>query len=153
MTRMIGVLGTEATVRQAYVDDLAARFAGDCLVIRHGSAELVDLAEAKLRGERDRSGALSRGARRTVRQPGGDRIDVIVNACTHFPLVEDELAAAAPARCASSMAGRGSRGASRTDAGAGMAAFGPDVAVFTGAVEPALAPALARSASRESNAL
>lgn len=40
-TRTIGVLGTEATVRQAYVDDLARRFAGDCRVIRHGSAELV----------------------------------------------------------------------------------------------------------------
>ncbi len=29
-------------------------------------------------------------------QPSGERIDVIVNACTHFPLVEAELAAAAP---------------------------------------------------------
>ncbi len=29
-------------------------------------------------------------------QPGGERIDTIVLACTHFPLVEAELAAAAP---------------------------------------------------------
>src|SRR4029078_11424574 len=29
-SRVIGVLGTEATVRQPYVDDLAARFAADC---------------------------------------------------------------------------------------------------------------------------
>ncbi|MCC3263545.1 glutamate racemase, partial [Paenibacillus polymyxa] len=50
-TRAIGVLGPRATVRQAYVDDLAARVAGDCRVILHGSAELVELAEAKLRGE------------------------------------------------------------------------------------------------------
>src|SRR3712207_6220192 len=50
-TRTIGVLGTEATVRQPYVDRLAAEFATDCTVVRHGSAELVDLAEAKLRGE------------------------------------------------------------------------------------------------------
>ena len=50
-TRVIGVLGTAATVRQAYVDDLATRFASDCQVIRHGSADLVTLAEAKLRGE------------------------------------------------------------------------------------------------------
>src|SRR5882757_2982334 len=35
-TRVIGVLGTDATVRQPYVDDLAARFAGDCIVLRHG---------------------------------------------------------------------------------------------------------------------
>src|SRR4029453_16798195 len=50
-SRVIGVLGTEATVRQPYVDDLAERFAADCTVIRHGSAELVELAEAKLAGE------------------------------------------------------------------------------------------------------
>src|SRR5438128_7942955 len=50
-TRVIGVLGTEATVRQPYVDDLAARFAADCTIIRHGSPELVELAEAKLGGE------------------------------------------------------------------------------------------------------
>ena len=51
-TRVIGVLGTEATVRQPYVDDLAAKFAADCTIIRHGSPELVELAEAKLAGER-----------------------------------------------------------------------------------------------------
>src|SRR4051794_9574974 len=49
-TRVVGVLGTEATVRQPYVDRLAAEFAPDCTVLRHGSAELVELAEAKLRG-------------------------------------------------------------------------------------------------------
>src|ERR1044071_5755348 len=49
-TRVIGVLGTEATVRQPYVDDLAAKFASDCALIRHGSPELVELAEAKLAG-------------------------------------------------------------------------------------------------------
>src|SRR6476469_4959849 len=49
--RVIGVLGTDATIRQPYVDRLAAEFASDCRVLRHGSAELVDLAEAKLRGE------------------------------------------------------------------------------------------------------
>src|SRR5688572_30938964 len=37
-SRVIGVLGTEATVRQPYVDDLAVRFAADCTLIRHGSA-------------------------------------------------------------------------------------------------------------------
>ncbi|MDF7777026.1 glutamate racemase, partial [Sphingomonas sp. AOB5] len=50
-SRVIGVLGTDATVRQPYVDDLAARFASDCTVLRHGSAELVALAEAALGGE------------------------------------------------------------------------------------------------------
>jgi len=94
-TRTIGVLGTEATVRQPYVDRLSAEFAADCNVIRHGSAELVDAAEAKLRGEAVDSGACARALEGLFAQPGGDRIDTIVLACTHFPLVEAELAAAA----------------------------------------------------------
>jgi glutamate racemase len=95
-TRTIGVLGTDATVRQAYVDDLAARFAADCTVLRHGSAALVELAEAKLRGETTELAAYRDVLAGLFGQPGGDAIDVIVNACTHFPLVEEELAAAAP---------------------------------------------------------
>ena len=93
-TRTIGVLGTEATVRQPYVDRLSAEFAADCTVIRHGSAELVDFAEARLRGETASAGACRRALDGLFGQPGGDRIDTIVLACTHFPLVEEELAAA-----------------------------------------------------------
>lgn len=95
-TRVIGVLGTEATVRQPYVDDLAARFAADCTVLRHGSAELVALAEASLAGDPPSREQLSGVLGGLFDQPEGDRIDVIVNACTHFPLLEAELAAAAP---------------------------------------------------------
>ena len=95
-TRVIGVLGTEATVRQRYVDNLAEQFAADCTVIRHGSPELVDLAEAKLAGD-----SLTFDAVRTAAQPmfdaaGGDRIDVMVLACTHFRLLDQELAGAFP---------------------------------------------------------
>lgn len=95
-TRVIGVLGTEATVRQPYVDDLAARFAADCTVIRHGSAELVELAEAKLHGAPSDPARFRAVLDGLFGQPEGERIDVVVNACTHFPLVETELAAAAP---------------------------------------------------------
>ena len=95
-TRAIGVLGTEATVRQAYVDDLAARFAGDCTVLRYGSAALVEMAEAKLHGQPVVPARYAAVLDGLFSQPGGARIDVIVNACTHFPLVEAELAAAAP---------------------------------------------------------
>jgi glutamate racemase len=95
-TRAIAVLGTDATVVQPYVDRLAAQFAPDCTIIRHGSAELVEIAEAKLRGapaapDRYRSIMADMLAR-----PGGERVDTVVLACTHFPLVEVELAAAAP---------------------------------------------------------
>ena len=94
--RAIGVLGTDATVRQPYVDDLSARFAADCIVLRHGSARLVQLAEAKLRGESADAADYQAVLAGLLNQPGGDRIDTVVLACTHFPLVADELAAAAP---------------------------------------------------------
>jgi glutamate racemase len=93
-TRVIGVLGTEATVRQPYVDDLAARFAADCTIIRHGSPELVELAEAKLAGA-----SIEIDAVRVAVLPmfeADDRIDTVVLACTHFPLLDDELRAAFP---------------------------------------------------------
>lgn len=96
-TRTIGVLGTEATVRQPYVANLTAEFAADCTVIRHGSADLVQLAEAKLRGESLDPARFRAVLNGLFDQPGGTSIDVIVNACTHFPLVSEELAAAAAA--------------------------------------------------------
>jgi glutamate racemase len=95
-SRVIGVLGTEATVRQPYVDDLAARFAADCTIIRHGSPELVDLAEAKLTGEDVSIDSVRAAAQPMFDAPGGEDIDTAVLACTHFPLLEDELRAAFP---------------------------------------------------------
>jgi glutamate racemase len=95
-TRVIGVLGTQATVRQPYVDDLAAKFAADCTLIRHGSPELVELAEAKLAGDQVGVAAVKAAAQPMFDAPGGDRIDTVVLACTHFPLLGDELRAAFP---------------------------------------------------------
>src|SRR6476659_7522130 len=95
-SRVIGVLGTEATVRQPYVDDLAARFAADCTIIRHGSPELVELAEAKLGGEEISLEAVKAAMQPMFDAPSGDRIDTVVLACTHFPLLGDELRAAFP---------------------------------------------------------
>ena len=95
-TRVIGVLGTEATVRQPYVDDLGAKFAADCTIIRHGSPELVELAEAKLAGDNVSIEEVRTAAEPMFRAPDGARIDTIVLACTHFPLLGDELRAAFP---------------------------------------------------------
>ena len=95
-TRVIGVLGTQATVRQPYVDDLAARFAADCTLIRHGSPELVDLAEAKLAGDDVSIDAVRAATQPMFDAPSGERIDTMVLACTHFPLLAEELGAAFP---------------------------------------------------------
>ncbi|HXH53212.1 MAG TPA: glutamate racemase [Sphingomicrobium sp.] len=95
-SRVIGVLGTEATVRQPYVDNLAAQFASDCTIVRHGSAELVDLAEARLAGDHVSADAVAAAAAPMFEREGGDRIDVVVLACTHFPLLAAELDSAFP---------------------------------------------------------
>lgn len=95
-TRVIGVLGTQATVRQPYIDRLSADFASDCLVLRHGSARLVTLAEAKLAGEVVTAADVAPELAGLLEQPGGDRLDMVVLACTHFPLLAAELEAASP---------------------------------------------------------
>lgn len=95
-SRFIGVLGTEATVRQPYVDNLAARFASDCTIVRHGSPQLVELAEAKLAGETVSVDAVRAAAQALFSTPNGDRIDTVVLACTHFPLLAEELIQAFP---------------------------------------------------------
>jgi glutamate racemase len=83
-------------VRQPYVDDLAARFAADCTIIRHGSPGLVELAEAKLAGAEISVEAVRAAAQPMFDAPGGDRIDTVVLACTHFPLLQEELGQAFP---------------------------------------------------------
>jgi glutamate racemase len=144
-SRVIGVLGTEATVRQPYVDDLASRFAADCTVLRHGSGDLVDLAEAKLAGEAVSLDAVRAAIAPLLAQAGADRMDVMVLACTHFPLLVEELAAAAP-------------GIALIDGGPGItrrivhltegqpwpATPTPGIAVFTAPPSTTLPPALAR---------
>lgn len=93
-TGVIGLLGTEATIRQGYVDRLEAEFAADKRLLRHGAPELVAAAEAKLRGEPVDPAVFIRAAAALRAMPDGERIDIVVLACTHFPLLEADLAEA-----------------------------------------------------------
>lgn len=93
-TGVIGLLGTEATIRQVYVDRLEAEFAAGKTLLRHGAPELVQAAEAQLRGEPVDPAVYARAAAALRAMPAGDRIDTVVLACTHFPLVQPELARA-----------------------------------------------------------
>ena len=93
-TGTIGLLGTAATVRQTYVDSLEAEFAHGKTLLRHASPSLVPAAEARLRGARPDPAVYEEAAAGLRNQPGGKAIDTVVLACTHFPLVQDELQAA-----------------------------------------------------------
>ena len=92
-TGVIGLLGTAATIRQGYVDRLEADFAGDKRLVRHACPELVEAAEAVLRGGQPDGAVFAAAAAGLRSQPGGEDIDTVVLACTHFPLVEEQLRA------------------------------------------------------------
>ena len=90
-TGVIGLLGTAATVRQPYVDRLEAEFASDKLLIRTAAPGLVDLAEAKSRGEPIDLDAVRAEVSGLLGHERAPDIDTVVLACTHFPLLEEEL--------------------------------------------------------------
>ena len=148
-SRVIGVLGTEATVRQPYVDDLAARFAADCTIVRYGSPEMVQLAEDKLAG-RPVSVAEIRDAVAPMVE-AGPGMDVMVLACTHFPLLSPELSEAFPNIAqVDGAAGIARRIAYLTRGQPWPEAAPPGIAVFTGGPpEDALGKALASYGLRE----
>ena len=72
------------------------RDASEARIIKHGSVELVKLAEAVARGETVPLEKFAEAQRPMFEAPGGARIDTVVLACTHFPLVRDQLVATAP---------------------------------------------------------
>ncbi len=90
---VIGLLGTDATIRQAYVDNLEREFANGKLLLRHAAPGLVEAAEMKLRGGVVDQGVIASAVSGLRQQAQGEAIDTVVLACTHFPLLRDELEA------------------------------------------------------------
>jgi glutamate racemase len=131
--RVIGLLGTPGTVRRRYTQELIDQFAGDCRVIRIGSAELVEMAEAKLRGETVDRAALAGILAGFFAPESGEAADTVVLACTHFPLLEEELAEIAPAGTVFVNSGAAVALRVRTllPAGDPIAAGAPHLLVFT----------------------
>jgi glutamate racemase len=138
-TGVIGLLGTEATIRQAYVDRLEAEFAAGKLLLRHAAPEL--------RGKPVDPTVFRRAADGLRAMPGGERIDTVVLACTHFSLVEEDLAEAfgPGVRFVDGAQGIARRIAFLTE-GQGFERSAPDLALVTRADDdpPALAAALGR---------
>ncbi len=88
----LALVGTKATIRQVYVDDLEARFASDKRLLRIAAPDLVDLAEAKLRGQPVDLDPIKAVAQNLFDRAEGESIDTLVLACTHFPLLREEFA-------------------------------------------------------------
>ncbi|MDE2412003.1 MAG: glutamate racemase [Sphingomonadales bacterium] len=142
---VIGLLGTAATVRQGYVDRLEAEFAKDKTLLRFAASELVGAAEARLRGEPVDPAVIASAVAGLRDQPGGAAIDTVVLACTHFPLLADELGTGfgGAVDFVDGAAGIARRIAHLTQ-GQAFERMVPDLALFTRADDTltALAPAL-----------
>ncbi len=131
-TGVIGLLGTAATIRQRYVDNLEAEFAAGKHLLRFAAPGLVEAAEAKLRGEPVDPRMIEAAVQGLRTQPHAGNIDTVVLACTHFPLLRDELGKAfgQGVRFVDGAAGIASRIATLVE-GQPLARREPDIAVFT----------------------
>ena len=92
-SQVIGLLATPATIARPYTHNLIQEHAPNADIISVGSSELVQLAEHKLRGGQVLSAQLKNILQPFFIHPRGLEMDVLVLACTHFPLLRDELAA------------------------------------------------------------
>ena len=95
-SKLVSVLGTEATVAREYTHALIRNFGEGCDLTLVGSGRLATLAEAALAGE-----AVDEAAIRAEIEPcfvadGAQRTDTIVLACTHYPLLLDRFEHLAP---------------------------------------------------------
>ncbi|MCF2524285.1 glutamate racemase [Bradyrhizobium sp. G127] len=94
-TKRVSVLGTKGTVKREYTKKLIADFAHDCDVTLVGAENLASLAEATLRGERVSNDAIAAEIAPCFLN-GDARTDTVVLACTHYPLLLDQMVALAP---------------------------------------------------------
>lgn len=97
-TGTIGLLATPKTVTRSYTDQLIAAFGDGRRILRHGAVGLAGAAEAKLAGETPDLEIFKAAISGIFDQEGGEALDVVVLACTHYPLVQAELEALAPRR-------------------------------------------------------
>ncbi len=147
---VIGLLATPATVARPYTHELIREYATNCQVISLGSSALVQIAEQKLRGEAIDITVIGTITQALMNTENAEKMDVLVLACTHFPLLKEELAQLLPARL--TLIDSGAAIARRVefllaDCAEASADYVPEhLAVFTKATAEAaqLAPALTR---------
>ena len=95
-TKLVSVLGTEATVAREYTKALIRDFAQGCDVTLVGSGRLAVLAETALHGESIDRKAIAAEIAPCFVEKNVKRTDIVVLACTHYPLLLDRLKKLAP---------------------------------------------------------
>ncbi len=92
-SQVIGLLATPATVARPYTHALIREHAPNAQIISVGSSELVQLAEHKLRGGDVKPEQLTAILQPFFLHPRIAEMDTLILACTHFPLLRNELTA------------------------------------------------------------
>ena len=95
-SKLVSVLGTEATVRREYTRKLIDDFAQGCVVTLVGARRLAAIAEDALRAHPAEDAAIAAEIAPCFVESGGRRTDTVVLACTHYPLLLDRLTRLAP---------------------------------------------------------
>lgn len=96
LTKLISVLATPGTVARDYTQKLIQEFAGGCAVTLVGSTNLARLAESAMHGEKIADEVIAAELAPCFVQRDGGRTDVVVLACTHYPLLLEPFARLAP---------------------------------------------------------
>lgn len=93
---LVSVLATPVTVERQYTHDIIARHAPHCRVTLVGSRRLASLAEQYLvEGHVDEEAVRAETAPCFV-EAGGQRTDIVVLACTHYPFLVNRMRKVAP---------------------------------------------------------
>ena len=95
-SKAISVLATPGTVARDYTQDLIRQFANGCRVTLVGSQHLASLAEAEMTGTPAPDDVLAHEIAPCFVDADERRTDVIVLACTHYPLLLGRFEALAP---------------------------------------------------------
>jgi glutamate racemase len=96
VSKLVSVLGTEATVAREYTRALIQTFSEGCEVTLVGARRLAVMAEAVLNGEAVADDEIAREIKPCFVTVGAARTDTVVLACTHYPLLLDRLEDLAP---------------------------------------------------------
>jgi glutamate racemase len=86
-SKLVSVLGTEATVKREYTQALIRQYGGNCQVTLVGSPRLAAYAEAELAGAPVADGAVEAEIASCFVERETQRTDTVVLACTHYPLL------------------------------------------------------------------
>ena len=96
-TKHIALLATENTVQGDYIEQLSKEFASDCIITKFALPELVDISETWYLSDCNNTQSqqlmlLDQLTSKLKSHPLAEEIDTVVLGCTHFPLMQSQLA-------------------------------------------------------------